>query len=156
MNPYVKSALHQIEVANDTIIKIIETLEESDLMKRPTADKHSIGELLKHIAMICHADLLISEGASGEEMAGFYSSAALNNLHDIKEALIKNHIILSERFSQFNEKELHQEMTSYWGTVYTRYEWLLEMAVHLYHHRGQLHAILVHCYKKDPGVMMFE
>ncbi|MGG4490565.1 DinB family protein [Metabacillus idriensis] len=156
MNPYVKHALNQIDVAIETIIKIIDSLEDHDLLKRPTADKHSIGELLEHIAMICQADLLISEGASREEMESFYSSAALNNLQDLKEELKKNYSLLSERFSQFNETELHQEMTSYWGTVYTRFEWLLEIAVHLYHHRGQLHAILVHCYHKDPGVMMFE
>ncbi|MRX56299.1 DinB family protein [Bacillus idriensis] len=156
MNPYVKNALHQIVVAIDTIIKIIDTLEDSDLMKRPTADKHSIGELLEHMAMICQADLLISDGASGDEMASFYSFYTLNNLQDIKEELMKNYNLLSERFNQFNERELHQKMTSYWGTVYTRFEWLLEISAHLYHHRGQLHAMLVHCYDKDPGVLMFE
>ncbi|MCM3595968.1 DinB family protein [Metabacillus idriensis] len=156
MNPYVKNALHQIVVAIDTIIKIIDTLEDSDLMKRPTADKHSIGELLEHMAMICQADLLISDGASGDEMASFYSFYTLNNLQDIKEELMKNYSLLSERFNQFNERELHQKMTSYWGTVYTRFEWLLEISAHLYHHRGQLHAMLVHCYDKDPGVLMFE
>ncbi|TDL82945.1 DinB family protein [Peribacillus frigoritolerans] len=156
MNPYVENALHQIEVAIETIIKIMDTLEDSDLMKRPTADKHSIGELLEHIAMICQADLLISEGASGEEMTAFYSASALKNLQDLKGGLIKNYGILAERFSQFKESDLHREMTSYWGTVYTRFEWLLEITAHLYHHRGQLHAMLVHCYDKDPGVMMFE
>ena len=57
---------------------------------------------------------------------------------------------------EFNEEELHQEMTSYWGTTYSRYEWLLEIIAHLYHHRGQLHSILVHCYGMDLNVQLFE
>ncbi|MEH7803874.1 DinB family protein, partial [Bacillus pumilus] len=27
---------------------------------------------------------------------------------------------------------------------------------HVYHHRGQLHAMLVHCYNKDLKILMFE
>lgn len=156
MNPFCKYALHQIEVAVTTIIKIIDKLEDQDLQKRPTAGKHSIGELLEHIAMICHADLLISEGSTQEEMNQFYSNMSLKNLHVIKEALIENYDIMAIRVSQYDESELLQEVTSYWGTAYTRYEWLLEIIAHLYHHRGQLHSMLVHCYGKDPGVMMFE
>lgn len=156
MNSYCQHALHQIEVAVTTIIKILDKLEDQDLKKRPTPGKHSIGELLEHIAMICHADLLISDGSTQEEMNLFYSRVSFKNLHVIKEALLENFAILADRFSQYGEAELQQEVTSYWGTTYTRFEWLLEIAAHLYHHRGQLHAMLVHCYGKDPGVMMFE
>lgn len=46
---------------------------------------------------------------------------------------------------EFYEEELHMEMTSYWGTTYSWYEWLIEITTHLYHHRGQLHSMLVHC-----------
>ncbi|MDX8367074.1 hypothetical protein SLH52_17980 [Cytobacillus sp. IB215665] len=46
--------------------------------------------------------------------------------------------------------------TSYWGVTYTRFDWLLEIVAHLYHHRGQLHATLVHYYKQDPNILLFE
>ncbi|MGQ4667830.1 hypothetical protein ACUIJN_18725 [Metabacillus halosaccharovorans] len=56
----------------------------------------------------------------------------------------------------YTEAELQQRITSFWGVTYTRYEWLLEILATLYHHRGQLHAVLVHYYGKDPRIPMFE
>ena len=156
MNPYCQSALHQIKIAVSTIIEMIDKLEESDLPKRPTPNKHSIGELLEHIALICKADALIAEGASQEEMSAFYSSVVYENLDEIKVALQANYQLLEDKFMEFTEGELQQEITSFWGVTYTRFEWLLEIIAHIYHHRGQLHAMLVHCYRKDPEISLFE
>ncbi|MBE1553033.1 DinB family protein [Sporosarcina limicola] len=156
MNIYCKAALHQINIAVKSIIEIIDKLEDSDLQKRPTPTKHSIGELLEHITMICRADSLIADGASKEEMHTFYTSASLNTLDEMKEALLNNYQLLEDKYEQFTEDELQQVTTSYWGITYTYYEWLLEIISHLYHHRGQLHAILIHCYAKDPKVPLFE
>ncbi len=43
MNSYCKHALHQIRVAVNSIIELVDCLEENDLQQRPTANKHSIG-----------------------------------------------------------------------------------------------------------------
>ena len=135
---------------------MIDKLEESDLEKRPTPNKHSIGELLEHMALICKADSLISDGVSQEEMTAFYSSVSYENINDIKIDLQTNYQLLEEKFMKFTENELQKETTSFWGVTYTRFEWLLEIVAHIYHHRGQLHAMLVHCYEKDPKVPLFE
>ncbi|MGE6614224.1 DinB family protein [Peribacillus sp. NPDC076916] len=156
MNTYCKSALHQIKVAVTTIVEMIEKLAENDLQKRPTPNKHSIGELLEHIAIICEADSLISDGASQDKMNKFYSNVSYKSLNEMKEALIKNHQFLEDKFMNFTEIELQEEITSYWGVTYSRYEWLLEIVAHVYHHRGQLHSMLVHCYGIDPKVPLFE
>lgn len=156
MNPYCESALHQIKVAITTIVEMINKLEESDLQKRPTSNKHSIGELLEHIALICKADALIADGASQEEMSTFYANISYENLNEIKGALLGNYQLLEDKFMAFTEDDLQQEITSFWGVTYTRFEWLLEIIAHIYHHRGQLHAMLVHCYGKDPKVSLFE
>lgn len=156
MNPYCERALHQIKVAVTTIIEMIDKLEETDFPKRPTSNKHSIGELLEHIALICKADALIAEGASQDEMSAFYSSVVYENLAEIKVALQENYQLLEDKFMAFTEGELQQEITSFWGVTYTRFEWLLEIISHIYHHRGQLHAMLVHCYGQDPKVSLFE
>ncbi|MEK4868201.1 hypothetical protein [Niallia sp. FSL W8-1348] len=74
MNTYTTSALNQIEIALNTTIEIIDALEETDLQKRLFVNKRSIGELLEHIAVICKADFLISNGATQEEMNDYYSS----------------------------------------------------------------------------------
>ncbi|WP_112180253.1 MULTISPECIES: DinB family protein [Paraliobacillus] len=148
--------LHQIEVAVKTVIKIVDTLEEEDLQKKPTANKHSIGQLLEHIAVICKADWLISNQATQAEMESFYSTISYQTLDAIKEGLLTNFDSLKKNYMALSKEELQSETTSHWGLVYTRYEWLLEIVAHIYHHRGQLHAMLVHCYDKDPEVLLFE
>ncbi|MBX4151253.1 DinB family protein [Paenibacillus sp. FSL W7-1279] len=156
MNSYCTYALHQIEVAVISVVAIIDRLDESDLLVQPTEDKHSVGELLKHIAVICRADFYISGGATQEEMDAYYEGVSLNNLKDIQAELLSSYSHLEQAFRDMTEEELHQEKTSYWGVTYSRYEWLLEIVAHLYHHRGQLHAMLVHCNGKDPKVPLFE
>lgn len=151
-----ESVLHQIEVAIQTVIEIIDNIEEEDLQNRPTPNKHSIGELLEHIAVICEADWRISTEASEREMESFYSEVSYKTLSSIKDGLLFNFNSLKTNYMSLSEEELLILTTSYWGVTYTRYEWLLEILAHVYHHRGQLHAILVHCYDKDPKILMFE
>ena len=74
----------------------------------------------------------------------------------MKEALLSNFALLENRYLDYTEEELMQTTTSYWGVSYTRFEWLVEISSHLYHHRGQLHAMLIHCVGKDPNVALFE
>ena len=156
MNIYCKSALHQIKVAVTTIVQMIDKLTEQDLQKRPSSNKHSIGELIEHIAMLCEADSLIADGSSQDSMDEYYSSVSYNSLADMKEGLIKNYQFLEDKFMNYTEDELQEKVTSFWGVTYSRYEWLVEIVAHIYHHRGQLHAMLVHCYDIDLKVSLFE
>ncbi|WP_077622946.1 DinB family protein [Sediminibacillus massiliensis] len=151
-----ESVLLQINKAVETILEITSKLDEVDLHKRPTANKYSVGELLEHIASICAADWLISNEATQEEMEDFYAGVSYKTIDDLQNGLVENFESLKNNYEKLTVEELLTERTSYWGVTYTRYEWLLEILSHLYHHRGQLHAILVHCYQKDPGVPMFE
>ncbi len=151
-----ESVLHQIEVAVKTLIEIIGNLEEADLQKRPTSNKRSIGELLEHIAIICEADWRISKEATQEEMEKFYSNTSYKTLASIEDGLITNFKSLKNNYMKLSDTELRSCTTSYWGLTYTRYEWLLEILAHVYHHRGQLHAMLVHTYHKDLKISMFE
>ncbi|WP_456278950.1 DinB family protein [Bacillus sp. AK128] len=150
------SVLYQIEVAIKTVIKIIDTLDEGDLQKRPTGSKHSVGELLEHIAVICEADWRISKEATQEEMEKFYSTISYKSLDTIKVGLLTNFESLKTNYMNLSDADLLFQTTSYWGVTYTRYEWLLQILSHIYHHRGQLHAMLVHCYDQDPKISMFE
>ncbi|MBD3107940.1 DinB family protein [Bacillus sp. AGMB 02131] len=156
MNKYCRNTLHQIQVAVTTLIEVMDTLEKEDLHKRPTLDKYSVGELLNHITTICSADMLISTGASQEQIQNFYAEVTYSSLAEMKVALMKNYYVLQKHYSNLTEDELFTKSSSYWGVTYTKYEWLLEILAHLYHHRGQLHAILVHCYQLDPKVALFE
>jgi hypothetical protein len=90
MNNYCKSALNQIKISLTKTIEIIDKLDERDLLKRPSSDKHSIGELLEHIATICRGDLLIANGATQDEMNQFYSSVQYVDINEIKTGILNN------------------------------------------------------------------
>ncbi|MBN8192768.1 DinB family protein [Bacillus sp. NTK074B] len=156
MNIYCQNVLHQIEIAVLSIMGMMDTLTDKDLTKRPTSSRHSVGELLSHISLICGADALIAAGAGQQEMEEFYSSKTLNSLDDIKDELLHHFSSLKEGVGAMTDEMLTEETTSYWGVTYTRFEWLVEIVAHLYHHRGQLHAMLVHCIDRDPQVQLFE
>lgn len=52
MNVYCKGVIKQIDLAVDSIIKLIETLSVEDLSIKPTERKWSSGELLSHISIL--------------------------------------------------------------------------------------------------------
>lgn len=92
-----------------------------------------------HLSLIGEADLLIASGRS--------------SLAEIEAAIDNSFQVLVEAYDKYSDNQLAEELESYWGT---RYEWLLEIVAHIYHHRGQLHAMLVHAYRKDPQIALFE
>lgn len=109
---------------------MVEVIEEADLQKKPASNKRSIGELLEHIAVICKADLMISNGAKQKEMNQYYSSVALLSIQDVKSAIAENYKTLKDIYMNLTEIELQERTTAYWGATYTRYEWLLEIVAH--------------------------
>ncbi|MCE4050419.1 MULTISPECIES: DinB family protein [Bacillaceae] len=156
MNKYCGAALNQIRIAVDSIKELMMSLREEDLTFRPTLTKFSIGELLEHLSLICEADLLIASGMSKEEMESFYVEHKLSSLSKMEAAIDHSFLLLKSTYEGFSDEQLFEQIKSYWGTVYTRYEWLLEILAHIYHHRGQLHAMLVHMYRKEPPIALFE
>ncbi|WJE16066.1 DinB family protein [Halobacillus sp. ACCC02827] len=156
MNMYCQSAFHQLEIVIASISEMVGQLSEDDLKLRPTEGKYSIGELLEHIAVIPAADGAIIEERSKDEMEQFYESISLKKKEDILEKLFEHFSQLKFQFELYTEEHLYTETTSWWGVSHTRFEWLLQIIAHMYHHRGQLHAMLVHTYKKDPEIMLFE
>lgn len=140
----------------NSVIQLIDSIKEDDLDIRPTSSKFSIGELLNHFSTICEADVRILNGASQKEMIDFYDRAQIKNFQAIKHEIRNSYELLKDYYENLNEDELLVETTSYWGITYTKYEWLLEILAHLCHHRGQLHAMLVHCVKIDLHVQLFE
>ncbi|MCA1012442.1 DinB family protein [Halobacillus halophilus] len=156
MNMYCQSAFHQLEVVIASISEIAGQLTEEELALRPTEEKYSIGELLEHLSIIPAADGKIAESASEEEMNALYQSYSLQSKEEILERLFDHFSQLKTQYENYTEEDLHTETVSWWGVTYTRYEWLLQIVAHMYHHRGQLHAMLVHSYRKDPEILLFE
>ncbi|MGI8316392.1 DinB family protein [Halobacillus mangrovi] len=156
MNMYCQSAFHQLEVVIASISEIVGQLEEEDLHFRPTKGKYSVGELLEHIAIIPAADGRVLEEASEVQMKNFYQSFHPRTKDEILNRMFDHFSLLRTQYENYSEDHLFTETTSWWGVTYTRFEWLLQIVAHMYHHRGQLHAMLVHTYNKDPEILLFE
>jgi uncharacterized damage-inducible protein DinB len=157
MNVYCKGVFKEMDLAVNSIIKLIDTLSEEDLRIKPTEGKWSIGELLAHMSVLCKADFLIGAGASEEDLDRFYEEAEPEqNRKAITESLINHYSYLKDGIARLKEEELLQETTSFFGVVHSRYEWLLDTQAHLFHHRGQLHSMIVHVLKQEPKVQLFE
>ncbi|MEH7458174.1 hypothetical protein CON65_09345 [Bacillus pseudomycoides] len=152
---FVQAALHQLKVAIDTFIKILNQFDEKDLQIKRLQNKRSLFEMCTHLSLICHADLLILNGATQEELNTFYLEQTSKTIPQMKEMLLQGYALLSKTFLSYSNNELAEVMTAYWGVSYSRFEWLLEIVSHIYHHRGQIHILLVE-HVKDPKISLFE
>ncbi len=156
MSPCCEQVFHQLELVVASTVELISSIEESDWEIRPTDGKFSIGELIGHLALICEADLRIANGASESEMSSFYGSKPLPSKEQAIIELMYGFERLKNVYLPLSEGQLQKMHTAYWGVSYSRFEWLLEMLVHLTHHRGQLHSMIVHSLGKDPKTALFE
>ena len=156
MDSYCTQVFHQLKMAVHSTAQLISSIEESDWEVRPTDGKFSVGELVGHIALICEADRRIADGASETEMSAFYSASTPDTLQAAKTELIESFERLQSFYLLLNEQQLQELCTAYWGVTYSRYGWLLETLVHVVHHRGQLHAMLIYCLGKQLDVALFE
>ncbi|WP_246168226.1 DinB family protein [Paenibacillus antarcticus] len=146
---------NQLNIAIQSLIHMSEQFTEEELSITPIMNKRSVLEVFSHIAVICRADYLISCEATMDEMSEFYKHNEPIILPDICRHLGENFQYLKEVYAEYTHEELHEIKTSYWGVSYSRYEWLLEIVAHVYHHRGQLHSMLTQNVR-DPKVPLFE
>ncbi|WP_028546979.1 DinB family protein [Paenibacillus taiwanensis] len=155
VNPYVEAALHQLKVAVHSIVTMMDQLTDSELDISPIANKRSLRGLIVHLSMICMADIRIAEGESEEAMRVFYKEYEPRTLQHAKEVTLAGLHQLESIYGAYSEAELQEMTTSYWGVSYSRYEWLMEMVGHLYHHRAQLHMMMAE-HVREPKVALFE
>lgn len=156
MQAYCKQVFHQLELIVTSTSELISSIEESEWKVRPTDGKFSIGELIGHIALICEADLRIADGASETEMSAFYNSRTPKSKEQAIVELAHSFEQLKTVYLPLDDDQLQKTHTAYWGVSYSRFEWLLETLVHLTHHRGQLHSLIVHSLGNDPKIALFE
>ncbi|MBE7106321.1 DinB family protein [Bacillus cereus] len=152
---FVQSALHQLKVAVDTSSQILKQYTESDLKMKSIESKRSLFEMCAHLSLICHADLLILNGITEKELHTFYIEHTPETIVQMQQTIIEGYNLLSKTFLSYSQEELAEVMTAYWGVSYSRFEWLLEIVAHFYHHRGQIHILLVE-HIKDPKISLFE
>ncbi|MDC2867080.1 MULTISPECIES: DinB family protein [unclassified Bacillus (in: firmicutes)] len=152
---FVQAALHQLEIAIDSTILMLEQVTYDELQQRPLENKRSLFEICTHLSLICHADFLILNESSKEELDTFYKQHTPHTLEEVQQTMIEGFQLLSKIFQAYSLTELEEVTHSYWGASYSRFEWLLEIVAHFYHHRGQLHTLLVE-HVKDLLIPLFE
>lgn len=151
----VQSALQQLKVSVDTSIQILNQYNEDDLKIKPIQSKRSLFEMCAHLSLICYADLLILNGITEKELHTFYLEHTPLTIVQVQQKMIEGYTLLSNTFLSYSDDELIEIMTAYWGVSYSRFEWLLEIVSHFYHHRGQIHILLCE-HVKDPNIPLFQ
>ncbi|CAG9614264.1 hypothetical protein BACCIP111899_03491 [Bacillus rhizoplanae] len=152
---FVQATLHQLKFGIDSTIQMLEQFTYDELQHRPIKNKRSLFEIYTHLSLICYADLLILNEASKEELNKFYSQHTPHTLAEVQQTMKEGFQLLAKTFQAYSIAELEETTHSYWGASYSRFEWLLEIVAHFYHHRGQLHTLLTE-HVKDPLIPLFE
>ncbi|MGE7861212.1 DinB family protein [Bacillus mobilis] len=152
---FVESALHQLKVAVDTSIQMLNQYKESTLKIRPIHSKRSVFEMCAHLSLICHADLLILNGITEKQLHTFYKEQTHETITQMQQTMIQGYDLLSKTFLSYSNEQLAEMKTAYWGISYSRFEWLLEIVAHFYHHRGQVHILLCE-HIKEPNIPLFQ
>ncbi|KAA0766088.1 DinB family protein [Bacillus sp. SH5-2] len=152
---FVQSALYQLKLAIDTSIQMLNQYKEDELKIQPIHSKRSLFEMCAHLSLICHADLLILNGSTEKELRTFYLEHTPKTIAYMQQIMLEGYNLLSKTFLSYSQEELAEVMTAYWGVSYSRFEWLLEILSHFYHHRGQVHILLCE-HMKDPCIPLFE
>jgi len=151
----VQSALHQLKVAVDTSIQMLMQYKEDELKIHPIHSKRSLFEMWAHLSLICHADLLILNGITEKQLHTFYKEQTPETITQMQQTMIQGYDLLSKTFLSYSNEQLAEMKTAYWGISYSRFEWLLEIVAHFYHHRGQIHILLCE-HMKDPNIPLFQ
>lgn len=142
-NLYLDAAFKQIDYCTVTIGKMIENIPVEQLEYRPLKGKRSLQELLSHLVIIGEADCMIAKGYTGEQMTAFYKGKQRGSKAEMLKELGRSLKYLKEYFYSLEEEELVEEFTTYWGEVYSRYEWLIQIVAHLHHHRVQVYDMMM-------------
>lgn len=108
-----------------------------------------------HLSLICHADLLILNGITEKELHTFYKEQTPETITQMQQTMIQGYDLLSKTFLSYSNEQLAKIKAAYWGISYSRFEWLLEIVAHFYHHRGQIHILLCE-HMKDPNIPLFQ
>ncbi|MCT4780208.1 MULTISPECIES: DinB family protein [Exiguobacterium] len=131
MDEWQTALRRHVGVGVRTTKELIRLIQADDWQKRPIPGKRSVYEVAVHLAVLLEADLRIATGASASEMADFYAiPVPIDQIVDR----------LDESFQYYEQRLMTGFLTrpTYWGVADGSTGWLLEAAVHLYHHRSQL------------------
>lgn len=119
---FVQAVLHQLEIAVETSIEMLNQLTELDLQSKPIQNRRSLFEMFAHLSLICHADLLILNEATQKELHTFYLEHTPKTIVQMQQTMLRGYNLLSKTFLSYSNDELAKITTAYWGVSYSRFE----------------------------------
>lgn len=150
----IPSLLNQLMYISETIIQLLDYIDEKLLSKRPIENKMTVWEVCVHLAQIPQADLLIYNGYNAEQMQLHYEQTKPVNIQATKVQFLEGIQEVTKQIEQLSEETLSKKFTTYWGSEYCIGEWFLQMMNHLVHHRMQLYQYLL-ILKSDVQIVLF-
>ncbi|WP_214850302.1 DinB family protein [Exiguobacterium sp. s193] len=131
MDEWQEALQRHVAVGVRTTRELIQLIRPDDWEKQPIPGKRSVYEVAAHLAVLLEADLRIATGATASEMARFYAIPVPPN--QLTDRLDQSWQYYQDRLACGFATE-----PTYWGVADSSSGWLMEAAVHLYHHRSQL------------------
>lgn len=131
MNDWQQALDRHVGVGVRTTRALIRLIQPEDWDKHPIPGKRSVYEVAVHLAVLLEADLRIATGATADEMGQFYAIPVPPD--QLVDRLDRSWQYYQDRLASGFATE-----PTYWDVSDSSAGWLMEAAVHLYHHRSQL------------------
>lgn len=135
--------LNELKFISHTIEQMFEYVDEKIAHEYPVTGKMSVWEVCIHLTQIPTADLLIPKNYTKQQMTTYYKTNIPINVENAKVQFITGIQELIHFFESLSEAQLSKRFTTYWGSEYSRKEWLIQILTHLVHHRAQLYQYLL-------------
>ncbi|WP_144510696.1 DinB family protein [Bacillus sp. FJAT-22090] len=149
-----KDILNQLKFISHTIEQMFQHVDVKIVQEYPVAGKMSVWEVCIHLSQIPKADLLIQKSYTKQQMATYYKTNMPINVEDAKIQFITGIEELVSFFEELPQDQWSKRFTTYWGSEYSRLEWLIQIVTHLVHHRAQLYQYLL-LLDQDIEVVLF-
>ncbi len=137
----IASFLDYHEKIRQRTLRVVRCVPSDKIEWRPRPEKFTIGDLIRHIAMI--ERYLYAENVQGRTSRYTGHGIELANGSEAILALLeRTHRESMEIFASLTNEDLHKKCTNPDGTSITIWKWLRAMIEHEVHHRGQIYLYL--------------
>ncbi|WP_391118047.1 DinB family protein [Psychrobacillus sp. L3] len=150
----INDALKQFQFVSDTIVELLQQVDEYLLHKRPIANKMSVWEICVHLSQIPGADLHIQKEYSKQQMTEYYQTHMPETIENIIVHFLDGMQELILHYKELSKEELERQFKTYWGSEYSIAEWFFQIMNHLVHHRSQLYQYLL-LLNRDVQIVLF-
>ncbi|EIT86436.1 hypothetical protein A374_05721 [Fictibacillus macauensis ZFHKF-1] len=139
---FIEAMISQLQEITTSLLTIIDQLHDHHFSLSLGHEKRNVHDLLAHLSVIGQADILIMNEASEAEMNHFYATHDPQTRTEIKQQLLLSLQVVTHEARSTPWSLWEVRSRSWWGHTRSKIEWMQQLIAHVYHHQGQLHALL--------------